>query len=66
MVIDFPIYLKSISEKLIKELDPDSLINVKIEDDNGKLIFSKVLKEETELSFFPISGKSSTMEIIVK
>jgi signal transduction histidine kinase len=55
MVIDFPIYLKSISEKLIKELDPGSSINLKIVDERGKLIFSKVLKEEAGyLSFtFP-------------
>ncbi len=53
MVIDFPIYLKSISEKLIKELDPGSSINVKVEDENGKLIFSKVLKEETSYLSFP-------------
>jgi signal transduction histidine kinase len=55
MVIDFPIYLKSLSEKLIKELDPGSSINVKVEDEMGKLIFSKILKDETGyLSFsFP-------------
>ena len=53
MVIDFPIYLKSISEKLIKELDPGSLINVKVEDESGKLIFSKILKEETSYLTFP-------------
>jgi len=55
MVIDFPVFLKSISEKLIKKLDPNSSINVKIEDNNKRLIFSKVIKEETSyLSFsFP-------------
>jgi two-component system phosphate regulon sensor histidine kinase PhoR len=53
MVIDFPVYLKSISEKLIKELDQGSSINVKVEDESGKLIFSKVLKEETSYLSFP-------------
>jgi signal transduction histidine kinase len=55
MVVDFPAYLKSILEKLIKRLDPGSSINVKVEDKGGKLIFSKVLKEEAGyLSFtFP-------------
>ena len=53
MMIDYPIYLRSISEKLIKELDPGSSINVKVEDENGKLIFSKVLKEETNYLSFP-------------
>jgi signal transduction histidine kinase len=53
MVIDFPAYLKSISEKLIQKLDPNSSINVKIEDNSGRLIFSKVIKEETSYLSFP-------------
>lgn len=55
MVIDFPVYLKSISEKLIRRLDPNSSINVKVEDDYGRLIFSNVINEENNyLSFnFP-------------
>ncbi|MEI6048975.1 MAG: ATP-binding protein [Bacteroidota bacterium] len=55
MVVDFPAYLKSISEKLIQKPDPNSSINVKIEDNNGRLIFSEVIKEENGyLSFsFP-------------
>jgi signal transduction histidine kinase len=53
IVIDFPTYLKSISEKLIKKLDPGSSINVKVEDESGKLIFSKVLKEEAGYLSFP-------------
>jgi signal transduction histidine kinase len=53
MVIDFPAYLKSISEKLIQKLDPDSSINVKIEDNNGRQIFSRVIKEETVYLSFP-------------
>ena len=53
MVIDFPAYLKYVSEKLIKKLDPDSSINIKIEDNNGRFIFSKVLKEEIAYLSFP-------------
>ena len=53
MMIDFPVYMKSISEKLIKKLNPGSSINVKVEDESGKLIFSKVLKEETGYLSFP-------------
>jgi signal transduction histidine kinase len=53
MVIDFPAYLKSISEKLIQKLDPNSSINIKIEDNNGRLVFSKVNKEETGYLSFP-------------
>ncbi len=53
MVIDFPAYVKSISEKLIHKLDPDSSVNLKIEENNGRLIFSKVIKEETGYLSFP-------------
>lgn len=53
IVIDFPVYLKSISEKLIQKLDPDSSINIKIEDNNGWLIFSRIIKEETRYLSFP-------------
>ncbi|HBE40593.1 MAG TPA: hypothetical protein DDW27_05205 [Bacteroidales bacterium] len=53
MVIDFPAYLNSVSENLINKLDPGSSINVKVEDESGKLILSKVLKEETSYLSFP-------------
>ena len=53
MVIDFKVYLNAVSEKLIKKLDPGSSINVKVEDKDGKLIFSKVLKEEFGYLPFP-------------
>jgi len=53
MIIDFPVYLKSISEMFIKRLDQSSSISVKVEDESGKLIFSKVIKEETGYLSFP-------------
>jgi signal transduction histidine kinase len=53
ILIDFPVYLESISEKLIKKLDTGSSINIKVEDDKGKLIFSKVLEEEPGYLTFP-------------
>ncbi len=65
IVIDFPIYLKSISEKLIKELYPGSSINVKVEDESGKLIFSKVLKEETSYLSFPFPDYLPPWKIIL-
>ena len=55
MVIDFPAYLKSVSDKLIQKLNPNSSINVKIEDNSGRLIFSRVVKEETSYLSFPFS-----------
>ncbi|MDP3642705.1 MAG: HAMP domain-containing sensor histidine kinase [Bacteroidota bacterium] len=53
MVIDFPAYLKSSSEKLIQKPDPNSSVNVKIEDNNGRLIFPRVIQEETGYLTFP-------------
>jgi signal transduction histidine kinase len=55
MVVDFEVYLKSRAEKLWLKTDPDSSINIKIEDKLGKLVFSKAGQEgEGYLSFaFP-------------
>jgi len=65
MVIDFPVYLISISEKLIKKLNPDSTINIKIEDNNGNLILSKVLKEETDYLSFPFPGNLPNCNLLL-
>ena len=46
MLIDFPVYLKSISGSLLQKIDPYAVLNVKIEDNNGKLIFSRAVEEE--------------------
>jgi signal transduction histidine kinase len=53
MVIDFPAYLKSISGSLIQKLDPDSSMNMKIEDNNGKPVVSRIMNEETGYLAFP-------------
>lgn len=52
IVIDFPVYLRLLSDRLIKRFDSYS-INFKIEDNKGKLIFSKVHKEEPYHLSFP-------------
>ena len=56
MVIDFPAFLHSNSGKLVRKLDTDSSLNVKIEDNFGMLVLSRgVDNDETAwLSFtFP-------------
>ncbi len=56
MVIDFPAFLHSNSDKLIRKLDPDSSLIVKIEDTNGIIVLSKGVDnaETSWLSFtFP-------------
>lgn len=53
MVIDFPVYLRSVSGKLISSIDPDSSINAKIADINGAPVFSRIIKEEAEYLTFP-------------
>jgi signal transduction histidine kinase len=65
MVIDFPAYLKYISEKLIQKLDPNSSINLKIEDNNGRLIFSKVIKEETSYLSFPFPENLPKLKLLL-
>ena len=52
MVIDFPVYLKSISEKLIQKSDPNTSINIKIEDINVMQIFSRGNKKVTSYLYF--------------
>lgn len=46
MVIDFPEYLRSVSDKLIQKLDPEASINLKVKDNNGKLIFARLNTED--------------------
>ena len=53
MVIDFLTYMKSISDKLIQKLDPDYSINIKIEDNNGRVIFSRIIGESAGYLSFP-------------
>jgi len=65
MVIDFTVYLKSISERLIRELDPGSSINVKVEDENGKLIFSKVLEEKSDYLSFSFPENLPNWELLL-
>jgi signal transduction histidine kinase len=65
VVIDFPVYLKSISKKLIQKLDPDSSIDVKIEDSNGRLIFSRVFNEEAGYLSFPFPENLPKWELLL-
>jgi len=65
MVIDFPAYLKSRSEKLIQKFDPNSLVNVKIEDNNGRLIFSRVIQEEAAYLSFPFPENLPQWKILL-
>jgi len=53
MVIDFPVYMRSVSEKFIRKIDPNSSISSKIEDINGDPVFSRVNSEDTGYLSFP-------------
>jgi signal transduction histidine kinase len=53
MVIDFPVYIRSVWEKLIGKIDSDSSINIKIEDNNRNLILTRIITEEAEYLSFP-------------
>jgi signal transduction histidine kinase len=65
MVIDFPVYMKSISERLIQKLDPNSSINVKIEDNTGKLIFSRIIKDRTDYLSFPFPENLPKLKLLL-
>jgi signal transduction histidine kinase len=53
IVIDFQAYMKSKAGKILNKIDPDSSINVKIENINGDLVLSRIITEETEYLTFP-------------
>ena len=53
IVIDFRTYLKSISGKLMQKLDPDPSINLKIKDNNDRLVFSRIISSDTGYLTFP-------------
>jgi len=65
IVIDFPVYLKSISERLIQKLDPDSSISIKIEDNSGRLIFSRIIKESTGYLSFPFPENLPKLKLLL-
>jgi signal transduction histidine kinase len=65
MVIDFPVYLKSISKKVFQKLDPDSSINIKIADNNGRPVFSRVIKEGTGYLSFPFPENLPKLKLLL-
>ena len=65
MVIDFPVYMRSVSEKLIGKIDPDSSTNIKIEDNDGNLILSRVTTEESGYLSFPFPINLPKWELLL-
>jgi signal transduction histidine kinase len=65
MVIDFPLYLKSVSEKLADNIDPNSSLNLKIEDNNGKIIYSRIFKEGTSYISFPFPENLPDLKLLL-
>jgi signal transduction histidine kinase len=53
MVIDFKVYMNSVAAKILNKIDPDSSINIKIENTNGDLVLSRIITEETAYLAFP-------------
>jgi signal transduction histidine kinase len=52
-IIDYQLYMKSITLALIQKLDPNSSINVKIADNAGKYVFSRTTGEGPVYLSFP-------------
>ncbi len=65
MVLDLPVYLNSVSEKLVSVIDPDSSMNIKIEDINGNLILSRTIIEETDFLYFPFPENLPKWELLL-
>jgi len=65
MIIDFPIYMKSVAEKLFRIIDPESSINAKIEDMNGDLVLSRVITGETGYLAFPFPEKFPKWKLLM-
>jgi len=65
IVIDFPVYIRSLSATLIKSIDPNYSINIKIEDNNGKPIFSGVHKDEPGYISFPFPANLPKWKLLI-
>jgi len=65
MVLDFPVYMRSVSEKLIGKIDPDSSINIKIEDSNGNIVLSRINAEEVGYLSFPFPENLPKWELLL-
>jgi signal transduction histidine kinase len=65
MVIDFPVYMRSVSEKLARKIDPDSSLNMKIEAFNGNFILSRVITDETGYLSFPFPETLPKMKLLL-
>ena len=65
MVIDFPVYLRSLSEKLAKSIDPDSSLNIKMEAFNGNLILSRVITDEAGYLSFPFPENLPKLKLLL-
>ncbi|MDD5695375.1 MAG: HAMP domain-containing sensor histidine kinase [Bacteroidales bacterium] len=53
VVIDFPVFMKSRSEELIRKIDAKASVNIKVEDNNGKTVISKINTEKSSFIAFP-------------
>ncbi|MBN2246684.1 MAG: hypothetical protein JW755_12655, partial [Candidatus Aminicenantes bacterium] len=65
MVLDFNLYIKSVWDKLISKIDPDSSINIKIEDIYGNPVLSRIITEETGYLSFPFPENLPKWELLM-
>jgi len=66
IVIDFPVYVKSIGDKLIQAVDPDSGIDFKIEDNKGRLVYSRFDMEVSDHVSFPFPESFPHLLLLLK
>ncbi len=65
MVVDFPVFLRSISGELIRNIDPNGSMNIKVEDNDGKPVLSKIIGEEAGYLSFPFTETLPKLKLLL-
>jgi len=65
MVVDFPVYLRSISGELMQNIDPNGSMNIKVEEIDGKLVLSKIISEEAGYLSFPFPETLPKLKLLL-
>lgn len=65
MALDFPVYINCIFKKLVSKIDPDSLINIKVEDIRSNPVLSRIITEESGYLSFPFPENFPKWELLL-
>ncbi len=65
LVMDFRDYMNSMWERILREIDPDSSMNAKIENYSGETVFSRVTTEELGYLSFPFPDNLPAWKLLL-